>query len=70
MLGKLGECFSLTSLQGQLFQAAGAGLCGGEAQSGYVVFFGGACGHLKPGAFGSESQGLCTHKTRPSNIPK
>lgn len=34
MLGKLGERWSLTSLQGQLFQAAGAGLWG-EAQSGY-----------------------------------
>lgn len=61
MLGKLGKRFSPTSSCSQLFQAAGPGPWG-EAQSGYVVFFLGACEHLKSGAFASESEeGLCTH---------
>lgn len=40
MLGKLGECFSLTSLQGQFFQAAGAGLWGGSTVRRRCLFWG------------------------------
>lgn len=59
MLGKLVERFSPTSsCRASSFRLLGPG-CGvaavGEAQTGYVVFFLGAHGHLKPGAFGSES---------------
>lgn len=62
MLGKLGERVSPTSssrasssrLQGPGLWVAAVG----EALSGYVVFFLGACGHLKSGAFGSESGGF------------
>lgn len=43
----------------QLGGARGGGV---EAQPGYVVFFLGACGHPKPGAFGSETEGLCTNQ--------
>lgn len=66
MLGKLVERFSPTSsYRASSFRLQGPG-CGvaaaGEAQTGYVVFFLGARGHLKPGAFGSESEGLYTNQ--------